>query len=394
MKKIVFVVQRYGIEVNGGAELQCRVYAEHMTKYYEVEVLTTKAIDYSTWKDEYEADIETINGVTVRRFPVRKPRDPKKFHVPTGEILAGTLTKKKEEQWMRDQGPECPKLVDYIREHEAEYDVFLFNTYLYYITYFGMQAVQDKRKVILIPTAHDETPIYLKLFQEMFTWPGGIFYHTVQEKAFVEQKFGVAKTANNGGHGGVGIDLPEETVGERFKQKYSLEDYILYVGRVEIHKGCVELAKYFQEYKARNPEKKNLKLVYLGKEVCELPKDPNIISLGFVSEQDKYDALAGCKALVLPSQFESLSIVVLEAMAMQKPVLIHGNCEVVKSHVDISNGGLYYTNYFEFEGTLNYLLDHPVEAEQMGVNGKAYVDKYYAWDAIEKQLCDLIENVQ
>lgn len=74
MKRIAFVNQRYGLEVNGGSEYYTRLMAERLAKYYEVDVLTTKAVDYTTWKDWYVRDVETINGVTVRRFSVAQER--------------------------------------------------------------------------------------------------------------------------------------------------------------------------------------------------------------------------------------------------------------------------------------------------------------------------------
>jgi len=390
MEKIAFIVQRYGLEVNGGAELQCRLYAEHMTKFYDVDVLTTKAIDYTTWQDEYVENTEEINGVTVRRFSVERTRDRKSFDLLSLKILQLDATIEEEEDWMCRQGPYCPELINYIREHRGDYCVFIFNTYLYYTTYYGLPEVSNK--AIMIPTAHDELPIYLKIFKQLFTLPVGYFYHTVQEKEFVERRFHTEHMMNNGGQGGVGIDIPNDVSAERFRKKYGVEEFAVYVGRVDEHKGCRELALYFQEYKRRNG--RNLELLYLGKQVCDLPRETYIRSLGFVDEEDKFDALAACKFLILPSQFESLSIVVLEAMAMRKPVLIQGNCEVVKAHVLTGNSGLYYRNYFEFEGCMNYLLDHSEICEQMGINGMQYVKQYYAWDVIEMRLQKLIEQIR
>ena len=390
MERIAFVIQRYGLEVNGGAELQCRLYAEHMTKYYDVDVLTTKAIDYTTWQDEYKADEEEINGVTVRRFSVEKTRDRKSFDILSLKILQLDSTREEEEDWMCKQGPYCPSLIKYIREHREDYGVFIFNTYLYYTTYFGLPEVSCK--AIMVPTAHDELPIYLNIFKDLFALPAGYFYHTVQEKQFVERRFHTEHILNNNGQGGVGIDLPSDISAERFRQKYGVKDFVVYIGRVDEHKGCKELALYFQEYKRRNG--RDLELLYLGKQVCDLPQENSIRSLGYVEEQDKFDALAACTFLILPSQFESLSIVVLEAMAMRKPVLIQGNCEVVRAHVSASNGGLYYRNYFEFEGCMNYLLDHGELCAQMGENGEDYVKRYYAWDAIEMCLQKLIEQIR
>lgn len=390
MKKIAFVVQRYGLDVNGGAELHCRQLAEKLTDSYQVEVITTKAVDYVTWENVYSCDQEEINGVTVRRFAVSFPRDIQKFNQFSQKVLQASSDRQEEEEWMRQQGPFSEGLLEYLERHATDYAVVIFFTYLYCTTYFGLPLAQDR--AILIPTAHDELPIYLSIFKDMFLMPKGIFYNTELEKRFVEGRFHNEHILNNQGRGGVGVDLPVDVAAERFREKYGLqEDYILYIGRIEEHKGCGALFQYFKEYKKRN--KKTLKLVLMGKEVMEIPKMPDIISLGFVGDQDKFDGLAGCRFLVLPSQFESLSMVVLEAMSLKKAVLVHANCEVVKEHCTISNGGLYYQNYFEFEGCINYLLGHEAECGLMGENGRNYVDKYYAWDAIVGRLSSMIEQV-
>lgn len=390
MKKIAFVVQRYGLDVNGGAELHCRQLAEKLTDSYQVEVITTKAVDYVTWDNVYSCDQEEINGVTVRRFAVSFPRDIQKFNQFSQKVLQASSDRQEEEEWMRQQGPYSEGLLEYLERHATDYAVVIFFTYLYCTTYFGLPLAQDR--AILIPTAHDELPIYLSIFKDMFLLPKGIFYNTELEKRFVEGRFHNEHILNNQGRGGVGVDLPVDVAAERFREKYGLqEDYILYIGRIEEHKGCGALFQYFKEYKKRN--KKALKLVLMGKEVMEIPKMSDIISLGFVEDQDKFDGLAGCRFLVLPSQFESLSMVVLEAMALKKAVLVHANCEVVKEHCIISNGGLYYQNYFEFEGCINYLLGHEAECGLMGENGKKYVDKFYAWDAIIGRLSCMIEQV-
>ena len=114
-KKICFVVQRYGLEVNGGAELHCRKLAEHMLPYYNnVHVLTTKAIDYITWKNEYECDEEIIHGVYVHRFSVRHQRNKAQFDAYSNRVLLGHTTHKEERQWIEKQGPVVPELIDYL----------------------------------------------------------------------------------------------------------------------------------------------------------------------------------------------------------------------------------------------------------------------------------------
>ena len=134
MKRIAFVVQRYGLEVNGGAELQCRQLAEHMSKMYDTEIITTKAIDYVTWRNEYLLDEEIINNILVRRFSVKEERDNNSFNKLSANVLKGNSSKQDEELWMQKQGPYSPDLIDYLEGHKEEYDVFIFCTYLYYTT--------------------------------------------------------------------------------------------------------------------------------------------------------------------------------------------------------------------------------------------------------------------
>ena len=387
-RKIAFVVQRYGREVNGGAELECRLYAERLTDEYEVHVLTSKAIDYMTWKDEYPLEEEQINGVMVKRFSVKHPRSKKKFDEINGRFLGGGLASDEEEVWVEEQGPCLPALIAYIKEHEMEYDAFLFCTYLYYPTCMGVKAVTQK--AITIPTAHDEPFLRMRIFDDVFQSPKAIFYNTVEEKQFIQKKYRNEAIENE--VGGVGIELPAGVEASAFKKKYGLQDYMIYVGRIDEGKSCDVLFQYWKEYKRRNSN--SLKLVLMGKSVIEVPKVDTIINLGFVSEEDKYNGMAGAGMLVLPSKFESLSMVVLEAMALSVPVVVNGVCDVLKGHCIKSNGGLYYDNYFEFEASVNYLLTHKDVRMQLGKNGVHYIQENYRWDVITAKLKRLIRYVK
>lgn len=388
-KKIAFVVQRYGLEVNGGAELHCRQLAEHMAEQYEVEIITTKAIDYITWKNEYDMDEETIHGLLVRRFPVEKERNIKKFNLLSEKVLSGKGSEKENLRWMEEQGPYSTQLVHYVEAHQGDYAAILFFTYLYYTTFTALPKV--KEKAILIPTAHDEPPIYLPIFEDFFRSPKGIFYNTEQEKAFVEEKFQNDFIWNNDGQGGVGVECPADIDADRFRKKRGIENYLIYIGRIDESKGCGALFQYFSEYKKRNPG--NLELVLMGKSVMEVPQREDLHSLGFVDDSEKFDGIAGAKALILPSKYESLSMVVLEAMNLGIPVIVNGACEVLKGHCLRSDGGFYYQNYFEFEGEINYLLQHEDIRRQMGENGITYVKENYQWESICRRLGELIEQV-
>lgn len=384
-KKIAFVVHRYGLEVNGGAEMYCRVMAEKLKDLYEVEVLTTCALEYTTWEDYYAEGTSEINGVKVRRFSVDYPRDLGKFNKINEKIVTTTnRTEVLEKEWVNAQGPTSSKLIDYISEHKDEYETFLFVTYLYYHTVMGLKEVADK--AILIPTAHDEPPIYYNLYKTIFRLPRGIIYLTEEEKQFVQKKFKndyiPSKVI------GMGIDIPDELSPDEFKEKYDLDQYIIYVGRIDESKGCKELFEYFIKYKEEMGG--NIKLVLMGKAAMDIPKHPDIISLGFVSDQDKFNGIKGAQLLMLPSQYESFSISMLEGLAEEVPAVVNGKCEVLKGHCIRSNGALYYENYDEFREVLKLALSNQELRKKMGINAMKYVHENYKWSSIISNIQKLI----
>lgn len=388
MKKICFIVQRYGLEVNGGAELHCRQLAEHLVGQFDVTVLTTKAIDYISWANEYEKDEESINSVKVKRFAVPFPRDMKVFNKINDEFFLGKITSPKQErEWIDKQGPYLPDLIKYLKYNHDIYDVFIFFTYLYYPTVIGINEVADK--AIVIPTAHDEPFLKMEIFRNVFVKPKALFYNTTEERKLITEKFSNAHIKSD--IGGVGVEIPNDINPKRFMDKYHLDNYIIYVGRIDEGKKCDVLFKYFSLYKKRNIN--DVKLVLMGKNVIKIPKHKDIYSLGFVNDQDKFDGMSGAELLILPSEFESLSMVVLESLSLNVPVIVNGDCEVLKGHCLKSNAGLYYKNYFEFESCINYILEHKAERAQMGSNGIRYVKNNYQWPVIVKKLSVLIDYV-
>lgn len=386
--KICLVVQRYGLEVNGGSELHCRQLAEHLLKKFnDVHVITTKAIDYMTWKNEYKADEEVINGVVVHRFAVDRERRINEFNEINARVLNNNLPESMEQEWVDKQGPYCPKAISYIEANKNNYDVFIFFTYLYYLSIMGLPKVSEK--AIFIPTAHNEPFIKMHIYRNTFLLPRGFFFNTEEERKLIYSLFSNEYIPSE--LGGVGVDIPLDIDSSRFKMKYNVNKYVLYVGRIDEGKNCNELFRYFEEYKKRNVS--DLKLVLVGKAVIDIPKSDDIVSLGFLDEQDKFDGISGAEMLILPSIFESLSMIVLEAMSIYTPVIVNGKCPVLRGHCIKSNGALYYNNYFEFEGEVNYILTHKEETKIMCQNAKKYIDDNYRWDDIIERLCLLIETI-
>jgi len=388
MTRVMFVVQRYGLEVHGGSEFLCRAVAEHLRDSVEVEVATTCAVDYTTWKDVYPPGRDEVNAVPVWRFPVDAPRDLGRFNTLYERVLLITHSREDEYEWMRSQGPYSTLFLQFLRDHERAYDAFVFFTYLYGTTFFGLPLVKERS--ILVPTAHDEPPVYLGIYGDLFRLPRGIIYCTPEERRFVAER--VPSRRAREVVAGIGIDLERDGDAERFRSRFGVEGpFLLYVGRIDPSKGCDELFSYFRRYAKAHPG--TLRLVVIGRSAMPVPKHADIIALGYVSEEDKVDAYKAARALVMPSRYESLSIVLLEAWAQSTPALVNGACEVLTGHCKRSNGGLYYTTYEEFEECLIFLLETPQARQQMGRNGAAYVREHYRWETARNAYLEMIEWV-
>jgi glycosyltransferase involved in cell wall biosynthesis len=387
--KLAVVVQRYGADVNGGAELHARYLAEHLAKHAEVEVLTTCARDYVTWRDELPPGEDVVNGLPVRRFPVRHPRDPDRFGRRSHRVFNETHSAADEEAWLDEEGPTVPRLIAHLARQRARWDFVLFFSYRYYHAYHGAAAVPDR--AVLVPTAERDPAAGLTLFGPLFRGVRALMYNSHEERALIE---GVA--ANGAVPGvvvGVGSEIPERPEPERFRQKYGLSRrFAMYVGRIDENKGCKELFEFHGRY-ARS-ERDPLQLVLCGNSLLPIPDSPHVRHLGFVSDEDKFDGLAAADLLVMPSYFESLSIVALEAWAVGRPVLANARCDVLKGQCIRSNAGLYYRTYDEYAESLSWIARRPQLAGALGANGRDFFARHYAWPVIEGKYLDMFERLR
>lgn len=385
--KITFVVQRYGKEIVGGSEAHAREVAERLVPYGDVEVLTSCALDYTTWENFYPEGEEEINGVRVKRFPVEGKRR-KDFNQLSEKLFRKKVSLQEEIEWVYAQGPVVPKILEEISNIRNKRDVFIFFTYLYYPTLFGLRLVPDKS--IFVPTAHDEPPIYFNIFKPLFHSPRAILYNTEEERAFINKLFGNDYIPSE--IAGVGVEIPGDLNPSRFRAKYGIKGkYLLFMGRIVSSKGCDELIDFFKFYKEKYNE--NLNLVLLGKSEMEIPQEEGIIYGGFVEEKEKFDAIAGCSAVVVPSRFESLSMIALEGWSMGKPVIVTEFSNVVKSMCERSNGGLYYANKEEFAEVVNLIISNEELSKRLGENGKKFVENYYTWDKVINKYLKMIEYI-
>lgn len=383
------MVQRYGLDIAGGAEYHCRLVAEHLARHAQVEVLTTCAADYITWANRYRPGRETLEGVTVRRFKVKRPRDPARFRDWSERVFGAPHAEADERRWLEEEGPFSTDLVRHLQRHGRDYDAVILFSYRYYTTYHGLSAVADR--ALLVPTAEDDGVYRLSIFPPLFRAPRAIAYNSVEERAMIQS---VARNESVPGDVvGVGSRLPARTDARAFRERFGIEGpFALYVGRVDNNKGCPELFGFFRRY--RQDQGSPLRLVLVGQAVVPVPDDPGIVALGFQPDQVKWDALAAADLLVMPSRYESLSMVTLEAWWAGRPVLANGRCEVLRGQCRRANAGLYYGSYDEFREALALLESRADLRAAMGENGRAYFDANYAWDVIERKYLGLLAGMR
>jgi glycosyltransferase involved in cell wall biosynthesis len=416
--KLCFVVQRFGPDVLGGSEHLCRLVAERLAAQHDVEVLTTCARDYVTWKNEYPEGSDRVRGVVVRRFPTARTRDLDAFNRYSEWIFSNAHTRADEVRWLTEQGPWCPALIDHLRRTQQQFDVLVFFTYLYAPTVLGLEV--NPGKSILVSTAHDEPAIRLEIFKDVFSKPAALCYLTDSERRIVESRFHERPLLED--VVGVGVDIPprnpyprvaapaaddagdggddsnssdaaaEEAPPERglsshlmargsvFRRRHRLYGpFVLYGGRIDPGKGCEELIEYFNAYVSDGGE---ATLALMGVKLMALPEDPSVRFAGMLSDGERLQALEAATVVVCPSPYESLSLLALESMAVGTPVLVNARSEVLVEHCIRSNGGLYYADKDEFVECLKLLVRDASLRAALGHNGREYVRRNYRWDVV------------
>jgi glycosyltransferase involved in cell wall biosynthesis len=359
-----------------------------MRKHWETDVLTTRARDYITWKNHYSAREEEVNGIRVLRFPVARARDPQRFGKLQKYVLEEEHTIGDELEWLKEEGPYSPDLIEHIRSHEDSYDFFVFFSYRYYHSYWGIRAVPHKS--ILVPTAERDDVIHLHLFRDLFRSPRAFVYNSVEERDMIQSLSGNGSIP--GEVVGVGTEIPDACPEKEFRGTYGLDgDYLIYIGRIDENKGCRELFDFFLRFKRETGSP--IRLVLVGSSIIKIPRHPDIVYLGFLPEQEKFAALKGSLLLCMPSFYESLSMVTLESWALGKPVLANARCDVLRGQSRRSGAGLYYGGYEEFRDALNLMLADGRLRESMGARGRKYFEDHYAWDVIEGKYLDLVGRV-
>jgi glycosyltransferase involved in cell wall biosynthesis len=260
--KLGVVVQRYGADINGGAELHARYIAERLSAHADVRVLTTCARDYVTWRNELPKGPTQVNGIPVERFEVDRERDVEEFGRRSLRVFEETHSLEDELRWLDSEGPVSRALLDRLRNSGDEFDFVLLFSARYYHAFHGARTLPDR--AVLVPTAEREPSMGLQIFQPIFRGVRAIMYNSLEERAAL-----TALSSNEHVPGvvvGVGSNVPAQVAPARARRQFDLRNpFVVYVGRIDANKGCAELFDYFLRYLERSG--RDLDLVLIGNPV-------------------------------------------------------------------------------------------------------------------------------
>jgi glycosyltransferase involved in cell wall biosynthesis len=383
--KLACVVHRFGADIAGGSEGHCRLVAEHLAASHDVTIITTCAHDHITWRNHYPPGESRVGSLRVLRFPVARERQMHRFLELNDLVAADRATPDEQEQWFRENGPDAPALLEHLRNHGGAFDRILFWSYRYADAYFGLPLVADR--AVLVPTAEEDPLIRVDVLGRFFALPRGFLYLTPEEEALVAMRAPAGKPSAVIGSG---LDPASGHADLSRLDRFQLSDpFVLYLGRVDPNKGCGALIRHFLRYAELGND---VQLVMAGPASMPIPEHPLVRPLGFVDEGLREALLTRARALVMPSPFESLSMVLLEAWNHALPALVNARCRVLRGQVERADGGLYYGNTAEFIAALHYLLDHPDAARTLGRQGLAYVDREYRWPTVMRKIEALLAS--
>jgi glycosyltransferase involved in cell wall biosynthesis len=376
--KLACVIHRFGADFGGGSEAHCRQVAGHLAATHDVTIVTSCARDHVTWKNHYPAGESFAGALRVRRFPVARSRNLVRFREISDHVFAGRATAGEQEQWFRENGPETPALIEFLGRHGSDYDIVLFWTYRYYHTYFGLPLVADR--AVLVPTAEDDPLVHIDALRPLFSVPIGYIFLTPEEAELLARR---VPPATPSCIIGCGIDPPRGSANlERVREAGVAEPFALYLGRIDPNKGCETLLHHFQRYVRSGGPGRGVQLVMAGSANMPMPDHPSVRVLGFVDDAMREALLSKASVLLMPSPFESLSMVLLEAWNHGVPALVNARCHVLRGQILRADGGLYYRTAMEFAGALDFLLGHAAIARRLGEQGRGYVDREYRWPTV------------
>ena len=101
---------------------------------------------------------------------------------------------------------------------------------------------------------------------------------------------------------------------------------------------------------------------------------------GIVADRDRMIAYEAAEVTLAPDPDDLIAQPVLESLAVGTPVLASARNEAAVEHCRRANAGLYYANREEFVESLQLMMTNTRLREQLGENGRQYINQHHRWD--------------
>lgn len=364
--RYAFAVTPYGAHCANEASLLAAHLARRFQAWSDVEVLTTCAGGSDSPANDLPAGHSRVDGVHVRRFPLDRRRNARGSARDALRSSAKSYPSlENQEAWLRARGPVSSQFVDHLETFGNRYDAFLFFDYRSAHSYFGLPVVEER--AFLLPLAHDEPPLRLSMWERFFARPRGFFFNSPEEEQLLRGRF--PSLALRGSIASVGVDARADADPNRFRRTFGLrQPFLLYVGAIDRAKGCEHLLEDFTRYRAAGGRYREL--AFAGEARMPLPQRAGVHWIVGPDERTKWDALAACDVVVIPSQHETFSLTALEAWSVMKPVVVSAQAAAVVSQCRRANGGLWYADADELAAVLD-VLDERLRG-RLGTQGRAF----------------------
>lgn len=384
MAKILMITARFLEHASGGAEKLAYDYASILSEFNDVTVCTSSAKDYVSWKNEFRGGETRENSIRILRFPVSQTRNMVKMNRILNQCLekGDSVSEKEQFEFLKEQGPFCPDLVNFVTKEQNSYDIAILIGYLYYPVVASIPNL--KIPFVIVPTFHDEPPFRLPMYRKTYT-KEYVYSFNAPEEMSVYETYTKQKTES--------YFLIGTYIDDNFTDLNPPDldsNQLITIGRIEPAKGYPELFENFQNWKLYS-NRTDITVKCLGSiSSMETPKDSLITFTGFVSEEEKISEIQKSFLLLNPSAFESFSISIMEAWIQKKAVLVNAKSSVMKGHCLRSQGGLYYSDSLSFQRTLDFLLENRDIANRLGQNGREYVLANFSKEVVRKKLNQMV----
>ena len=377
--RIAFVPGRFGADVIGGAEIVMRQLAGGFRERgWQVEVLTTCAVDHFTWQNVLPAGVTKEDGLTVHRFPTVVSTPGAERATLERAILDGLpLTMNEQFRWLND-GMRVPELFHHLLDNGRDYDAVVLGPYMFWPAVACSQILPER--AVLWTCLHDEPFVYLDLFRPMLSGVAGLLLQSPPEHGLLHRLVGHPARHELTG---CGVEVPAGYDPDGFRARYGLDGrLLLYAGRREGAKGWDTLLEAFAAATVRRQLPFTLVTIGAGEVRPPAAVADRVVDLGFLPDAERDNAFAAAEAYLQPGAYEAFSRTIMEAWLAGTPVIATGASEVLRYHVTQTRAGLIYEDGYELEECLAFLADHPEAGPVLAAPGREYVLERYQWPAV------------